>query len=166
MPQRTAPNKLYYKIEYAGADGVFQELVWTEWAEPLVKQPEVTDQVVRGTTIGNVVTMYPVAVGSITLMNIQSTPLQASPYARIVNGAEGFTGTNVSATTGTFDTSVRQVTLRKTYSGKNIQGASYYQDYTNVEIRFPENVTEADSGDTLVCPIKVYGTIGAQQSLT
>src|SRR5690349_54471 len=142
MAGRLAPNKNYYRLQFAGADGVFRDLVWTAWAEPLAMQPTMTDQQVRKDIVGNVITLQPLPKGSIELMNIQSTPLQASPYDLIVNGAQGFTGTNISNTLRQADTSVRQVTLRKTVNLRNIQGASYYQDYNQVEFRFPENVTE------------------------
>lgn len=161
MSQRLAPNGNYIRWSYAGADGVFLPLQVSAAAEPLAMQPTRTDQTVRQDIVGALVQVNPLSVGSLTLMNIQATATTSTVYERIVNGADGFTGTNGSITR-TVDTSLRLVTLRKTVNLKNIQGQSYYQDFTGTLLSFPENITEADTGNTVQVTLTVYGAIGAQ----
>lgn len=162
MSNRLAPNGNYIRWSYAGANGVFLPLQVMAASEPLLMQVPLAQQAVRTEIVGGVVSgPAPLPTGTLTIMNIQATATTSTPYKRIVGGADGFTGTN-NTLTRTVDTDVRLVTLRKTVNLKNIQGQSYYEDFTGAELRFPANVAEAETGNTLEVTIaNVWGTISS-----
>lgn len=161
MSNRLAPNGNYIRWSYAGADGTFLPLSVISVSEPLTMQVPIVQQVVRTDIVGGLVSgPTPLPKGTITIMNIQATATTSTPYNRIVGGADGFTGTN-NTLTRTVDTNFRLVTLRKTVDVVSIQGQSFYQDFTGAELRFPEGVAEAETGNTLEVQIaNVWGSIG------
>ena len=167
MSNRLAPNGNYIRWSYAGADGVFLPLSVIAASEPLTMQYPLATQTVRTDIVGGLVSgPAPLPKGKLQIMNIQATATTSTPYNRIVAGADGFTGTNATLTR-TVDVNVRLVTLRKTVDVKSIQGQSFYQDFTGAELRFPADVAEADTGNTLDVSIdNVWGTVGTPVPLS
>lgn len=164
MSNRIAPNGNYWRYQYQGASGPFYPLPVVAAGRLATMQAEVEDQIIRGQTIGSLFKNQPLPTGTFTVLDIQTTPTNPSVHDMIVNGDGGFTGTNTTIT-NSCDSLIRLVTLRVTCDMRNIQQGGYYQDITGVELRFAPNPTEAESGNTWEITSKVYGTIGAVQSL-
>lgn len=159
MSNLLAPNGNYARYEYAGLDGVWRPLIVTAAAEPQQMQIEKEDQTVRGITRGALMKSQPLPSGSLTMLNLPPTPTSYTPRQHIVEGLGGFQGTN-STLTLDVDTSDRLVSIRQTWNLTNLQTASYYVLWTGVDMMFPSSPSEADSGNTLEVPIKIYGSIG------
>lgn len=158
MSNRIASNGNYWRYEYAGADGLFKPIPVTAASRPITVQPDLVDQTVRGQITGAVFTMQPIAEGSLTMLDIAPTATSYTMQQEIVDGAGGFTGTN-GTITRTIDSAVRLVTIRATCNMRNLQAAPYYILYTGVECHFPKSPAEADTGNTMEVPLKVYGSI-------
>lgn len=158
---RVAPNGNYWRYEYAGLDGVFKPLPVKAAQRPTTQQRELVDVPLRGIIQGAVVGNQPLAAGSLTVLDIQPLPTLPTAYDEIVNGANGFTGTN-STIEKQVDTDLRLVTLRITYDARNIKGGSYYQDCTGTLLRFAASPQEADDGSTWEATVTVYGAVGPQ----
>ena len=164
MSNRIAPNGNYWRYQYAGAAGTFFTMPVVAAGRLATMQAEVEDQIIRGQTIGSLFKNQPLPTGTFTVLDIQPEPTTPSMHDHIVDGAGGFTGTNATIT-NSCDSIIRLVTLRVTCDMRNIQQGGYYQDITGVELRFAASPTEADSGNTWEITSKVYGSIGAVQSL-
>jgi hypothetical protein len=161
MSIRIAPNGNYYRVEYIGSSGgAYRPLSVSAASLPLAVQPELAEQQVRKDIVGGVISKQPLAMGSMTIMDVQPTATQYTAYQEIVEGAGGVTGTN-STISRTVDTSIRLVTLRVVVDVKSIQGVSYYYTITGAQLQFPPQRAEADTGNTLDVQIKVWGDVGA-----
>lgn len=159
MSNRIAPNKQYWRWEYCGGDGVYYPIPSLDQARPNTMQIELTDQVVRGYTVGAIFTNQPIPSGSITVLDIQPTATTPTMYQHIVLGTNGFTGTN-STITSTVDVGMRLVSIKGTCNLRNIQGQSFYQIWTGVACMFEPSPSSQDSGDTWTVNMKVYGAMG------
>tara|TARA_R110000868_G_scaffold43188_1_gene145721 strand:+ start:632 stop:1126 length:495 start_codon:yes stop_codon:yes gene_type:complete len=159
MSNILAPNGNYSSYEYAGLDGVFRPLIVTAASTPQAMQIEKEDQTVRGNVRGALKKSQPLPTGSLTMLDIAPTPTSYTPRQHVVEGLGGFNGTN-STLTLDVDTSDRLVTIKQTWNNTNLQMPSYYVLWTGVDLMFPASPSEADSGNTLEVPIKIYGTLG------
>lgn len=160
MSNRIAPNGNYWRYEYAGLDGVYKPMPVTAAGRITTVMAELTDQVIRGQTIGAVFTNQPLPTGSFTVLDIQPTPTSYTMHDEIVDGAGGFTGTN-NTLTNAVDTTIRLVSIRATCDLRPIQGVAFYLVWSGVRCMFSPSPAEQDSGSTWEITTTCYGGVAS-----